>query len=49
VVELRFFGGLTCEETAETMSSLGLEVSLRTVERDWHFSKAWLQNEIGSR
>jgi len=47
VVELRFFGGLTTEETAETMTATGEEVSLRTVERDWHFSKAWLQNELG--
>jgi RNA polymerase sigma factor (TIGR02999 family) len=47
VVELRFFGGLTAEETAETMTANGQEASLRTVERDWHFSKAWLQNELG--
>jgi RNA polymerase sigma-70 factor, ECF subfamily len=48
VVELRFFGGLTAEETAETMSAMGQETSPRTVERDWRFSKAWLQNELGS-
>lgn len=47
VVELRFFGGLTAEETVEAMNASGEEVSLRTVERDWKFSRAWLQSEIG--
>jgi RNA polymerase sigma factor (TIGR02999 family) len=37
VVELRFFGGLDVEETAEV-----LEVSAETVKRDWRFAKAWL-------
>jgi RNA polymerase sigma factor (TIGR02999 family) len=37
VVELRFFGGLTAEQTAEM-----LETSLRTVNRDWELAKAWL-------
>ena len=37
VVELRYFGGLTLEETAEV-----LEVSLMTVRRDWRAAKAWL-------
>lgn len=46
VVELRFFGGLTAGETAEAMSAVGQEVSLRTVERDWQFSRAWLLNEL---
>lgn len=41
VVELRFFGGLDAPEIAQIM-----DLSLRTVERDWHFSKAWLQNEL---
>jgi RNA polymerase sigma-70 factor, ECF subfamily len=41
IVELRFFGGLRAPEIAE---SLGL--SLRTVERDWQFAKAWLQHEV---
>ncbi len=41
VVELRFFGGLTMEEVAE---SLG--VSKRTVESDWEFARAWLRNEL---
>jgi RNA polymerase sigma factor (TIGR02999 family) len=37
VVELRYFGGLSMEETAEV-----LEVSLMTVRRDWRVAKAWL-------
>ncbi|HKO99458.1 MAG TPA: sigma-70 family RNA polymerase sigma factor [Pyrinomonadaceae bacterium] len=37
VVELRYFGGLSLEETAEV-----LEVSLMTVRRDWRAAKAWL-------
>lgn len=37
VVELRFFGGLSAEETAEV-----LEVSPQTVQRDWRLSKVWL-------
>jgi len=41
VVELRFFGGLDAPEIARIM-----DLSLRTVERDWQFSKAWLQNEL---
>ncbi len=41
VVELRFFSGLTAEETAEVLG-----VSLGTVERDWRFSRAWLQREL---
>jgi len=41
VVELRFFGGLTTQETAEV-----LQVSQDTVVRDWRFAKAWLQNEM---
>lgn len=46
VVELRFFGGLTAEETFDVLKSTGVETSLRTVERDWTFAKAWLQNAI---
>ena len=42
VVELRFFGGLSVEETAAV-----LDVSPRTVKRDWSFAKAWLFREIG--
>lgn len=41
VVERRFFGGLTLEETAE---SLG--VSLKTVQRDWLLARAWLRREV---
>lgn len=37
VVELRFFGGLTLEETGEV-----LNVSADTVARDWDFAKTWL-------
>jgi RNA polymerase sigma factor (TIGR02999 family) len=47
VVELRFFGGLTSEEIAEALRTSGEDVSLRTVERDWRFSRAWLKDEIG--
>jgi RNA polymerase sigma factor (TIGR02999 family) len=41
VVELRFFGGLSVEETAEV-----LRVSVETVMRDWKFAKVWLLREI---
>jgi RNA polymerase sigma factor (TIGR02999 family) len=41
VVELRFFGGLTADETA-----VALEVSSKTVLRDWEFARAWLQREL---
>lgn len=41
VVELRFFAGLTLEETAST-----LDVSLKTVQRDWLVARAWLRKEI---
>jgi RNA polymerase sigma factor (TIGR02999 family) len=41
VVELRFFVGLTLEETAEA-----LDLSLATVKRDWEFTKAWLLREM---
>jgi RNA polymerase sigma factor (TIGR02999 family) len=47
VVELRFFGGLTTEETCQVLSATGVECSQRTVERDWTFARAWLQNAIG--
>jgi RNA polymerase sigma factor (TIGR02999 family) len=42
VVELRFFGGLSVEETAEV-----LKVSPDTVMRDWKLAKAWLAREMG--
>jgi RNA polymerase sigma factor (sigma-70 family) len=41
VVELRYFGGLTVEETAEV-----LDVSAATVKRDWNMAKAWLSREM---
>ena len=41
VVELRFFSGLSVEETAEA-----LRISPRTVKRDWNVAKAWLRREI---
>lgn len=46
VVELRFFGGLTTEETAEVLRATGNDSSLRTIERDWTFARAWLKNAI---
>jgi RNA polymerase sigma-70 factor, ECF subfamily len=49
VVELRFFGGLTVEQTAEALSCSGDAVSLSTVERDWRFSRAWLQEALGAK
>src|SRR4029077_4611193 len=42
VVELRFFTGLSVEETAEVMG-----VSPRTIDRQWQTAKAWLYREIG--
>ncbi len=41
VVELRFFGGLTVEETAAA-----LKVSPETVMRDWKLAKGWLRDEL---
>jgi RNA polymerase sigma-70 factor, ECF subfamily len=41
VVEMRFFGGLTIEETAEA-----LQISPDTVKRDWNFAKLWLLREL---
>ena len=41
VVELRFFGGLSVEETAAV-----LRISVDTVMRDWRLAKAWLQTEM---
>lgn len=41
VVELRFFGGLSVDETAEV-----LKVSPETVMRDWKFARSWLQAEL---
>jgi len=44
VVELRFFGGLDINETAEA-----LHVSPDTVKRDWRFAKLWLLRELNGR
>jgi RNA polymerase sigma-70 factor, ECF subfamily len=41
IVELRFFGGLSVEETAEFLG-----VSPKTVKRDWSVAKAWLHGEL---
>ena len=43
IVELRFFGGLSIDETAEV-----LKVSPGTVMRDWTFARAWLRNEMNN-
>jgi RNA polymerase sigma factor (TIGR02999 family) len=42
VVELRFFGGLSVEETAEV-----LKISPTTVKREWRLARAWLYSELG--
>jgi len=44
VIELRFFGGLTAEETAEV-----LKVPPDTVLRDWNLARAWLLAELGEK
>src|SRR5687767_7789662 len=41
VIELRFFGGLSVEETAEV-----LDISPQTVMRDWRLARAWLAREL---
>ncbi len=41
VVELRFYGGLTIDETASV-----LDVATRTVERQWRYARAWLYREL---
>lgn len=41
IVELRYFGGLTVEETAEVLG-----ISPKTVKRDWKVAKAWLHGEL---
>jgi RNA polymerase sigma factor (sigma-70 family) len=42
VFEMRFFGGLSVEETAEALG-----VAPNTVTRDWNFARAWLRREHG--
>jgi RNA polymerase sigma-70 factor, ECF subfamily len=44
VIELRFFGGLSVEETAEVLS-----LSAQSILRDWKLGKAWLQREMHAR
>ncbi len=44
VIELRFFGGLAVDETAEV-----LRVSAETVKRDWRLAKAWLLRRLGDQ
>jgi DNA-directed RNA polymerase specialized sigma24 family protein len=41
---MRYFGGLTVEETAEAM-----DIAPRTVKREWAMAKAWLKLEISSK
>lgn len=43
IIEMRFFAGLTIEETAEV-----LNISHATVERDWSFARAWLYKRLAS-
>lgn len=42
IVELRYFGGLTIEETAEA-----LEIAPATVKREWRLARAWLHSRLG--
>jgi RNA polymerase sigma factor (TIGR02999 family) len=44
VVEMRFFGGLSLEETAEA-----LKVSTKTVQRDWDLARGWLYRELSAK
>jgi RNA polymerase sigma factor (TIGR02999 family) len=44
VVELRFFGGFSVDETAEALG-----VSVRTVINDWNTARAWLKHELSTR
>lgn len=44
IVELRYFGGLTIDETAKV-----LDISSATVERDWHYAKMWLLREMSGK
>jgi RNA polymerase sigma factor (sigma-70 family) len=43
VVKLRYFAGLTIEETARAMS-----ISIRTVNRHWTYARAWLYRQLGA-
>jgi RNA polymerase sigma factor (TIGR02999 family) len=44
IVELRYFGGLTVEEAAQV-----LNISQKTVKRDWSIARAWLRRELEGR
>ena len=44
IIEMRFFGGLTIEETAEV-----LDTSHATVEREWNFARAWLRRKLSGK
>ena len=44
VVEMRYFGGMTVEETGEALG-----IAPRTVKREWALAKAWLRVEISSK
>jgi RNA polymerase sigma factor (TIGR02999 family) len=44
IVELRYFSGLTIEETAEVLG-----VSAATIKRDWRMTKAWLYRQLGGK
>ena len=43
IVECRFYGGMSVDETAEA-----LEISPATVKRDWTLARAWLNKELGA-
>jgi len=43
IIELRFFTGLSIEETAEAMA-----LSISTIKREWSVARAWLHREIGT-
>jgi RNA polymerase sigma-70 factor (ECF subfamily) len=43
VAVMRFFAGLTVEETADALA-----ISIETVARDWRFARAWLRNELAA-
>jgi RNA polymerase sigma factor (sigma-70 family) len=44
IIELRFFGGLSLEETAEV-----IEISPSTVQREWRAAKAWLHHNMNNQ
>jgi DNA-directed RNA polymerase specialized sigma24 family protein len=44
IVELRYFGGLTAEETSQALG-----ISTSSVNRDWVVAKAWLHAELAGR